>query len=357
MLSILIGVDVSYYDPILDWKNYTWDFAFIKASEGTVRDVDFPVQWAAAQGYTIRSAYCFFRAFVDQKVSAQKFVSYLGNDFGELPPVLDLESHDGYKDIALRALVWLKEVRRLTGKIPIVYTSPGFATGDNVRLYNYPEFAEYPLWLATYPRDKITSTWTEQQRADWLKGVAAGTIPYAFPPTIKPFQDVDFVQFTGKFPPGAVPGYPLGSKLAVDVNFYKGNMKQLFDQFSVTYVPKPKGETMEISGTITTFTNMRSSMPGGNYLDIGDLPFGTIIVASDKQMDATGIPWYKLISAKNNGIELKTNAGQLVNTTPVWCYGKNVKENVTIPPSEKPSFEFTISKTGYKTATVRLDPE
>ena len=354
----LVGIDVSYYDPILDWKNYTWDFAFIKASEGTVIDQDFRQQWEAARGYTIRGAYSFFRSFVNQKLAVQKLIEYLGNDLGELPVVLDLEVHNSYISAALLALDWLKEFYRLTGIRPIVYTSPGFASDKYVRLYNYPEFAEYPLWLATYPWDKITSTWTEEMRRNKLHSIAIMETPYTFPSTIKPFPRVDFVQWTGKFPPEYVPGYPLGGKLAVDVNFYAGDMKQLFDQFKIIYVPKPKGETMIYTGRITTVTNMRSSMPGGQYLDIGDLPTGTLIVASEKLPDANGIPWYKLISATLNSQPLKTSTGKLVNETPVWCYGKNVQEDSIQPtPTEKPVFEFTISKEGYKTTTVRLEPE
>ncbi|MEO6564921.1 MAG: GH25 family lysozyme [Casimicrobiaceae bacterium] len=251
MDEMLIGIDISYYDPILDWKNYSWDFAFIKAIEGTVPDVDFPVQWAASQGYTIRGAYDFFHHFNDQREAVDKLLKLLGNDRGELPPVLDLEDDDGEPDkVAPKALEWLRECKRRIGRKPIVYISLGFA--NIIKMQNYPEFTEYPLWLAQYPWDKISNTWTEEMRRNQIYKMINERNLYIIPNAVLPYKGKPaFVQWTGKCPPEFVPGYPIHDKKAVDVNFFPGTMKQLFDKFNISYVPKPKGDDVDKTPTMT----------------------------------------------------------------------------------------------------------
>src|SRR5687768_9508173 len=98
MTTAPIGADFAKYDGggnlpyhVLAWDQYTWDFAFIKASEGTVIDPLFREQWAAARGNAVRGAYHFFRPFVDPILAVTTFLDYLDGDRGELPAVLDLE--------------------------------------------------------------------------------------------------------------------------------------------------------------------------------------------------------------------------------------------------------------------------
>ena len=69
-------------------------FAFIKATEGGDRfDDRFREHWRGARAAGIpRGAYHFFRANVDAKKQANKFIDYVRSmsDTAELPPVLDL---------------------------------------------------------------------------------------------------------------------------------------------------------------------------------------------------------------------------------------------------------------------------
>lgn len=219
------GVDVSLWDPKMDWSKYTWDFAFIKVSEGTVIDPLVDYHWVNAKGYTQRSGYHFFRAFVDPRQAAQKFIDYLKGDMGELPPVLDLESTNGIevKTVVSRALTWLLDYKRITGVKPIVYSSPSFI--NEIELFKYPDFAEYDLWLATYPFDNIYTGYTEADRAQKLKSILDNPASLNIPPAPAPFKKIKYFQWTAKGNPKDVPGYytGTGSKKAVDFNFELDN--------------------------------------------------------------------------------------------------------------------------------------
>lgn len=245
-MTYLFGGDYSGWDPVLDWPNHTWKYAFMKVSEGIIEDRKFPQQWRGSYGYAYRSGYHFFRPLVSWKLAAEKFMQLMHReDLGELPPVLDVEVLDGVSndEICIRALEWLRFIHRESGQRPIVYTSPGYA--DTIRMYRYPDFADYDLWQATYPWDTINALWTEAMRKQTLLDIINGDYPYRFPAAARPWQDVgrrpQFVQFTGKCPPEYVSGYPLGLKDAVDVNAYRGT----FDEFKLQYnLPELEGGTV-----------------------------------------------------------------------------------------------------------------
>lgn len=252
---MIIGIDVSYYDPIVDWEAYNWDFVFVKESEANFQDVDFIAQWKAARGRTLRGAYHFFRPATNPTDTARAMVNRMGNDLGELPIVLDLEAADNVpnQDLGYRALVWLREVERLTQRRPIVYTSPAFI---RQHLQGFEEFGGYPLWQATYPKDYLYEGWTEQDRINWIYSILTGTKVLPILTTPAPFKPARFIQWTGKCPPQFVPGYPLGRKDAVDVNFYRGTtVKQMFDEFNIVFVPGGN----DMPGIVTLTANLKTS--------------------------------------------------------------------------------------------------
>jgi len=311
MTDMLIGIDIAYYDPILDWKNYSWDFAFIKAMEGMTEDMDFRQQWAAANGYTIRGAYDFFHHFNDQKQVVAKLLSILGNDRGELPPVLDLEDHDGEpKKVAPKALEWLHEAERKFGRKPIVYTSLGFATSDGVDLANYPELAEYPLWLAVYPWDKITSTWTEEKRTAHIHKIINNRELFVVPNSISPWSRIDkpsFIQWTAKCPPEFVPGYPLGGKKAVDINFFPGTIQKLYDDYNISYTPKPRGDEMK-PVTMTALlrelqpSNLRN-LPGTVGTNVYRTLVGPLIIkGTGQKVPKDGFQWIEVVAINDDPV-------------------------------------------------------
>jgi hypothetical protein len=251
-----IGIDVSHWDPILAWKNYAWDYVFVKATEGEVKDAKFDEQWKAARGYTIRAPYSWFHWFVDPVKAVTKLKNIVGSDPGELPPVLDLEDDDGEPlKVAPVALKWLRECRKQFGRTPIVYSSWGFA--DHIKMKDWQEFTEYPLWMAQYPWDTIEGTWTIERRRNQIQKLLNNPNLYVYPNSFQPYiGKPDFVQWTGKCPPEYVPGYPLGLKEAVDINFYRGSLEELKERYGITGLP-PKENGMG-SKPITWTANLKS---------------------------------------------------------------------------------------------------
>lgn len=253
---MILGGDYSKWDPILDWPNHTWKYAFIKVSEGIVEDKVFSQQWKSAKGYVYRGGYHFFRPLVSWQLAAEKFMQLMNRDgLGELPPVLDIEVLDGVANDAIceRGLEWLQWVYRKSGKRPIVYTSPGFS--NTVGMHRYQDYADYDSWQATYPWDTITSTWTEEMRRETILGILNGTFQYKFPNSARPWSDLGrravFVQFTGKCPPEYVPGYPLGVKLAVDVNMYRYDLDEMKFRYSLPELEGGNMSTKPITWTAT----------------------------------------------------------------------------------------------------------
>lgn len=97
-------------------------------------------------------------------------------NISHLPPVMDIENssmdtHCGdLKTAQNNILLFLKEVEKITGRIPMIYTNK--STGD--KYLNTPDFAKYRLWIAAYTNDltisDIPSAWDDKwmiwQRSD-----------------------------------------------------------------------------------------------------------------------------------------------------------------------------------------------
>jgi len=125
------GIDVSGYQPIVDWKELAGSgvaFALIKATESTTLiDHAFSRHWAdAKRANLLRAAYHFFHPKQDGVAQANLFLAQL-EDPGELPPILDVETTDGVAPAQLLAGVeaWIDVVAAQIGR-PLIYTSPSF---------------------------------------------------------------------------------------------------------------------------------------------------------------------------------------------------------------------------------------
>jgi GH25 family lysozyme M1 (1,4-beta-N-acetylmuramidase) len=140
-------------------------FAFVKATEGPgYTNAYFARDFAAlAANKMARGAYHFAQPATSAVAQARHFVSVTGklNARGDLPPVLDLEVSGGLGVTALVAWTkaYLTEVKRLTGRTPMVYTSPGFWKSA---MGNSTVFTGYPLWIATWgPKPILAGGWTK----------------------------------------------------------------------------------------------------------------------------------------------------------------------------------------------------
>ncbi|MDJ1133062.1 lysozyme [Streptomyces iconiensis] len=158
------GHDVSSYQGKVNWKRARTDgarFVYVKATEGTAyKNPHFKQQYGGAGAAGIlRGAYHFARADESSgKAQAAHLVRNGGTwrgDGATLPPALDLEAAygktcHGLSRAGMRG--WIRsfsnEVRRLTGRRPVLYTSTRWwrtCTGDSAA------FARtHPLWLADW---------------------------------------------------------------------------------------------------------------------------------------------------------------------------------------------------------------
>ncbi|MDQ4008273.1 MAG: hypothetical protein M3211_09300 [Actinomycetota bacterium] len=181
--SAVSGIDVSrwQHNPSITWAKVEADnvsFAFIKATEGTSYTNDYlrPDWHAARQVGIYRGAYHFARPSLGSaKRQARYFVRRVRavgrfSAPGVLPPVLDLEATGGLGVRALRRWTgtWLATVENLTGRKPIVYTSPSFWRSE---LGDTRRFASNPLWVAHWHAQTPDvpggwTRWTFWQRTD-----------------------------------------------------------------------------------------------------------------------------------------------------------------------------------------------
>jgi GH25 family lysozyme M1 (1,4-beta-N-acetylmuramidase) len=155
------GVDVSRWQhpngAAINWASARADgvrFGYVKATEAANyvnpylgRDL----QGMAANGI-MRGSYHYARPRIGNAAKqARFFVRAIGDQHarGVLPPVLDLESTGGLGRRAMRTWTanWLGTVKSLTGRTPMIYTSPSFWQD---RLGNSSAFHAYPLWIANY---------------------------------------------------------------------------------------------------------------------------------------------------------------------------------------------------------------
>ncbi|MBG6121392.1 glycoside hydrolase family 25 protein [Corynebacterium aquatimens] len=196
------GIDVSNHNHpggvAIDWKTVsaTQGFAIVKATESTgfvnpsyAQDVES----ARANGLEV-GAYHFARPGIDARAQARHFANVIkSGPANTLPPVLDLEVDEGLSAAQLQQWTrdFMDELKKLTGRTPILYTYKYFWIG---KMANTTEFAEFPLWLAAYQ-----------------------TSP---PAPVGGWDRVDIWQRSGS---GRVAGVPT----IVDMNLFNGDKNQL----------------------------------------------------------------------------------------------------------------------------------
>jgi lysozyme len=147
------GIDVSHIQQTIDWNAVQQAgkiFAFIKATEGiTYTDPEFAANWSGAKAANLlRGAYHFYETNDDPTAQAENFLSAVQLEPGDLPPVVDIErtkSGESASQIVQDLQTWLDAVEQATGRVPIIYTSPGYWNSLGTSA-----FGRYPLWVAEY---------------------------------------------------------------------------------------------------------------------------------------------------------------------------------------------------------------
>ena len=160
------GIDVSHYQSHIDWDKVASQdisFAFVKATEGEMmKDSLFCNNWQEMQRVGIkRGAYHFFRPSLSVEQQAQNFIKNVDIEFGDMPPVLDVEVVDGVSSAVLVEGVqkWLDIVEAHYHVKPILYTNLKFH-----KKYIAKTFTDYPIWIARYSYERPMLTYGQE----WL---------------------------------------------------------------------------------------------------------------------------------------------------------------------------------------------
>lgn len=160
----ILGPDVSSYQhpggAAISWTKVHKagaSFAIVKATEGTSYVNPYFAKDYAAAGAAglVRGSYHFARPATPVASSAwqqaKSYVDTIGNTktAATLPPALDLEVTGGLGQSQLIrwAQDWLVDVRKLSGRTPLLYTYPSFWSDT---MADAVAFARYPIWMASY---------------------------------------------------------------------------------------------------------------------------------------------------------------------------------------------------------------
>jgi lysozyme len=178
--TTLKGIDVSEHNATINWskvKASGRSFAIARVSDGVNHpDVQFAANWSGikAQGL-VRGAYQYFRPGQDPLAQADLMVSRIGTlGPGDLPPVIDVETADGYSGttIVKNLRTWIDRVKLKTGVDPIIYAAQGFWD----TLPSTAQFAGSTLWVANYGQTcpHLPKTWGQWK---FWQSSESGTVP------------------------------------------------------------------------------------------------------------------------------------------------------------------------------------
>jgi len=164
------GLDVSKYQGTINWDSLASQTKPSKASFVAIRggiswaykDPEFDRNWAESKRLNVpRMAYFVIYPNEDPMKQVDNWMKILGDDIGDLPPVIDVELHGGinvihkctpakYQATLYNALAYL-ETR--SGVTPTSYTGSYFMDGYVIGGWPYPVptwLNRYNWWLAQY---------------------------------------------------------------------------------------------------------------------------------------------------------------------------------------------------------------
>jgi lysozyme len=160
-MDLVYGVDVSEWEPKVDWRTLRTEgvrFALIRATSGIgYVDKCFKAHWEGARREGIlRGPYHYLIAGQDAVRQADLFISTVGVDRGELPPIVDLE--DKYNEdqpnrkIISTCKAVLDRIEQAFSRKPMVYSRTTYLQDHVTVNGKAPAWAkDYPLWVAQYP--------------------------------------------------------------------------------------------------------------------------------------------------------------------------------------------------------------
>jgi lysozyme len=263
--AVTQGVDVSHYDGVIDWAKAHAagiDFAIMKATQANnFVDPQYAANWTGAgQSGVIRGAYHFFDATVDAVTQADYFIMNAGKpQAGDLPMALDLEQLYGVApaQVAKDALTFLQHVEQVTGRKPILYTSPNFF----ISMLGSPAgFDSYVLWDVTW--DKPCPNIPSPPWSDWT--------------------------IWQKTASGMINGIP-GSSGLVDLDEFNGSLSDLMNWLNP---PAPDG-----GGSADLATTLLDLAGPSGALDMTTQPPHEKNAGCSCQLASSGpAPWWPLVA-------------------------------------------------------------
>ena len=146
----LNGVDVSNYQPLINWGQVSHSVAaaYIEEGDGSWSSPTFASQKAGAAGAGLPwGAYFFAEPSTNVTTATNDAFTFVahGGASGVLPPVLDTETSNGLSSAQVAAWdsVWIAEVQSLSHRPVMIYTG--------AYPWAYSSLNAFPLWIAAYP--------------------------------------------------------------------------------------------------------------------------------------------------------------------------------------------------------------
>jgi lysozyme len=240
-MGFVNGIDVSAYKPQVDWAKVRAQgvrFVFVKASQGIgIVDTSFADHWdGAKRAGLLRGAYHYLVVGQDPVTQAALFVKTVGNDKGELPPILDVEvkynENASNNQILAVTKIWLDKVEQATGRKPIVYSNYYYFR-DHI---SAPGTGAPPAWANNYP------LWIAQYPYHYQDGM--------MPLQPNGWQDWKFWQYSEQ---GRLAGItePNGAPALVDLDFFRGTLDELY-AFAGVQQPQPVTYTALAGDTLSS---------------------------------------------------------------------------------------------------------
>ncbi len=215
----IVGVDISKWDDAYEtpqkinfekMKAAGAAFVYFKVSQSNWADRVFLSSWQDAKtAGLLRGGYHYLDWTCSAVTQAIAFTKFLKPDPGELPPVCDFEHKPVPDGVDPRAelLAFLTHVEDGMGRVPAIYTSPGYWREFGSSSLSWSRFS---LWVAN---------WTSSPKP---------TIPL-------PWKSYIFWQYTCQ---GDGIAYGAESK-SIDLNRFNGTMEELNTLAGIVNPPTP----------------------------------------------------------------------------------------------------------------------
>lgn len=283
---LTLGVDVSHWTGTNDWVRMKTNgvmFGIFKATDfikaTTIGFVDSKAieNWNGTKNAgVINGGYHWLQPRVDPTLQARFYLDKFYSKYPtDLPPILDFEDNDmiSTSDYLWRAQIWLDIVEKETGRIPIVYSSPGFMARFDKTKTGF--LSKYPLWVAHY-------------------------IQRTYPTTPAPWANWTMWQYSDR---GHYPYYLYGDSGAYGLNWGAGSSRLDMNWFNGTYedllafcklgnIPVPPPPVEPDKPLFNAQCNVQSlyvrTGPSTSYPAKGSLVYGQIVTVFEEKNG-----WYR----------------------------------------------------------------